>query len=414
TATLAGTYGTLTLDTASGDYSYSKNAAAIEALGAGDTDSDLFTLTVTDADGALVTQTLTLDITGANDVPVTSVDSYTLYEGTSLIIPANGVLENDADVDGDSLTAVLVSDVSHGTLTLNSDGSFEYHHDGSDTTYDSFSYRASDGVVEGNTVVVNLNITPVNDVIPITDETDEPVDTSPLKYGSDDNGVSYDASVSYIPANSLSFESERGAQFGLDNELLDIANDNVVNWPPQVTLLTREYIGFGLTTVFDPSDYLAIVRESFSYTLPKGIFAHTDSSASVSLEARLSDGSSLPSWLDFDADTGVFSGVPTQEYEDQVLTIVVTAKDSSGATAEAVFNLTVGRNAEESNQAAPEGVDDEAASAAQIQTGKALNREQLSGGKAGLSELIVAAQSNSIIGELVDALEALPVYDENS
>ncbi len=31
-----------------------------------------------------------------------------------------------SDPDGDSLTAVLVSDVSHGSLTLNSNGSFHY------------------------------------------------------------------------------------------------------------------------------------------------------------------------------------------------------------------------------------------------------------------------------------------------
>jgi len=36
------------------------------------------------------------------------------------------VLSNDTDPDGDALNAVLVSNVSHGTLTLNSDGSFSY------------------------------------------------------------------------------------------------------------------------------------------------------------------------------------------------------------------------------------------------------------------------------------------------
>ena len=35
-----------------------------------------------------------------------------------------GVLANDSDVDGDSLSAVWVSGPNSGTLTLNSDGSF--------------------------------------------------------------------------------------------------------------------------------------------------------------------------------------------------------------------------------------------------------------------------------------------------
>ena len=39
---------------------------------------------------------------------------------------APGVLANDTDPDGDPLTAVLVTGPSHGTLTLNANGSFTY------------------------------------------------------------------------------------------------------------------------------------------------------------------------------------------------------------------------------------------------------------------------------------------------
>ena len=45
---------------------------------------------------------------------------------TELTVGAPGVLGNDSDADGDPLTAVLVSGVSNGSLTLNSDGSFTY------------------------------------------------------------------------------------------------------------------------------------------------------------------------------------------------------------------------------------------------------------------------------------------------
>ncbi|SNT20903.1 gliding motility-associated C-terminal domain-containing protein, partial [Ekhidna lutea] len=50
------------------------------------------------------------------------------------------------------------------TLTLNADGSFDYEHDGSETTVDSFTYKVNDGTVDGNTVTVTLNITPQNDI----------------------------------------------------------------------------------------------------------------------------------------------------------------------------------------------------------------------------------------------------------
>ena len=66
---LAGTYGTLTVDTLTGAYTYTKNAAAIEALDATETDSDVFTVTVSDGDGPAVTRTYTVTVNGADDAP---------------------------------------------------------------------------------------------------------------------------------------------------------------------------------------------------------------------------------------------------------------------------------------------------------------------------------------------------------
>ncbi|MDO6565412.1 VCBS domain-containing protein, partial [Amphritea sp. 1_MG-2023] len=167
TATLAGTYGTLTLDTSTGDYSYSKNAAAIEALDAGDAVSDLFTLTVTDADGALVTQTYTVNVTGADDAPtldaITS-GSITEVDQSSSTTDANlsGTLSG-ADVDGDTLTygidtgsvtgttATLAG--TYGTLTLDtSTGDYSYSKnaaaiealDAGDTDSDLFTLTVTD------------------------------------------------------------------------------------------------------------------------------------------------------------------------------------------------------------------------------------------------------------------------------
>ena len=42
-------------------------------------------------------------------------DSYSTSEDSTLSVAAAGVLGNDTDVEGDVLTAVLVSDPSHGT-----------------------------------------------------------------------------------------------------------------------------------------------------------------------------------------------------------------------------------------------------------------------------------------------------------
>ncbi|HMW64287.1 MAG TPA: Ig-like domain-containing protein, partial [Accumulibacter sp.] len=99
-----------------------------------------------------------------NDVPLAVGDAYTVDEDGSLTVAANGVLGNDVDVDGDSLSAVLVSDVAHGVLTLNADGGFSYVPEANYHGSDSFSYRANDGSSDSNVVTVSLTINPVNDV----------------------------------------------------------------------------------------------------------------------------------------------------------------------------------------------------------------------------------------------------------
>ncbi|MFA5309344.1 MAG: Ig-like domain-containing protein, partial [Dehalococcoidales bacterium] len=101
--------------------------------------------------------------TSSNTAPVAANDSYNIYKDNVLNMPAPGVLSNDADANGDALTSALVSNVSHGALTLNSNGSFTYTPASGYTGTDSFSYRANDGKVNSNTATVTITIsTPVN------------------------------------------------------------------------------------------------------------------------------------------------------------------------------------------------------------------------------------------------------------
>jgi VCBS repeat-containing protein len=65
---------------------------------------------------------------------------------TVLVGGANSVLANDTDPDGDPITAALVngSGPSHGMLTLNTDGTFNYQNNGDASAVDSFQYQACD------------------------------------------------------------------------------------------------------------------------------------------------------------------------------------------------------------------------------------------------------------------------------
>jgi lysophospholipase L1-like esterase len=96
--------------------------------------------------------------TGSNSVPVAVDDNYDVTQDSTLIINAPGVLTNDTDANGDTLTASLESDVANGTLSLAPDGSFNYTPAPGFIGVDGFDYRASDGIDLGNVASVTINV----------------------------------------------------------------------------------------------------------------------------------------------------------------------------------------------------------------------------------------------------------------
>ena len=91
-------------------------------------------------------------------VPVARPDLYTTDEGVVLDVAAPGVLTNDTDSNLDPLTAVKVTDPAHGTLGLNSDGSFTYAPNTGFTGDDTFTYQASDGLLTSNVATVTITV----------------------------------------------------------------------------------------------------------------------------------------------------------------------------------------------------------------------------------------------------------------
>jgi VCBS repeat-containing protein len=142
-----------------------------------ETTGDSFSFSLADGgeDGAgAAADTFVITITPVNDNdPVAVDDAIVVDEGatiTTLVGGAASVLANDSDADlpNDTLTITVGTGPSHGSLTLNADGTFSYTHDGTENFADSFTYVVGDadgGVTDTGTV--NITINPVNDNDPV-------------------------------------------------------------------------------------------------------------------------------------------------------------------------------------------------------------------------------------------------------
>lgn len=113
---------------------------------------------LTDNNGISHTGGLYFADTSGNNTPQAGNDSYSVLTDETLMVAAPGVLANDSDPDGDELTAVLLTNPTHGALTFNVDGSFIYTPTVGFAGTDSFTYRASDGDKLSNAAVVGIEV----------------------------------------------------------------------------------------------------------------------------------------------------------------------------------------------------------------------------------------------------------------
>src|SRR6185295_11007682 len=86
--------------------------------------TDSFIYSASDGNGGTATATVTISVTSSNDAPVATDDGFAVAEDGVLTIAAPGVLGNDSDPDGDSISVDnIVTQPANGVLTWNPDGS---------------------------------------------------------------------------------------------------------------------------------------------------------------------------------------------------------------------------------------------------------------------------------------------------
>lgn len=142
--------GSVSIDAATGDYSFTPSANF----------SGTASFKFTASDGSLTSTaaTVTIAIAPANDgPPIANTDNAGTYADTPVLID---VLANDTDIDGDPLSISALGDAGHGTVQIEN-GKVRYTPAAGYTGSDAFNYTVTDGAggfTQGN---VNVTIVPL-------------------------------------------------------------------------------------------------------------------------------------------------------------------------------------------------------------------------------------------------------------
>jgi len=199
----AAAHGSLAIS-ADGAYTYTPDA------GFSGTDSVVYT--VRDTSGQTTTATLVITVApaGGDDVATTPA-------GTTLVVPAPGVLDNDA---GTGLSVTSHTQPASGAVAVATDGSYSYTPPAGFSGVTTFTYDATDGA-SGYTQTVTITVTPVAVDDTAEGDVDEPITLVPGDLLGDDLGtglavtgatdgahgtvvVAPDGTVTYTPESGFS------------------------------------------------------------------------------------------------------------------------------------------------------------------------------------------------------------------
>ncbi len=110
-------------------------------------------------------ENITVHIEDVDEIPpIAAPDEFYIDEDKTLTISSgNSILKNDTDAEGGMLSAILQTDVIHGNLELETDGTFTYTPFKDFFGTDSYSYIASDGIFQSESAIVTINVQPIND-----------------------------------------------------------------------------------------------------------------------------------------------------------------------------------------------------------------------------------------------------------
>ncbi|WP_448208324.1 putative Ig domain-containing protein [Azospirillum sp. sgz302134] len=361
--TKAGAYGTLTVNTATGAFTFTPDSAAIDALSGGARPQDAFTVTAADGKGGTATQALTITLVGADEAPTVTTQPATT---TTTPTPTPTTTTTTTPTPTPAATpvvepAVTVAPVVAPVVTPPAPAPVEPAPAASTVT-------APAATTTTTPVLLSAVETAKSPTAVASAAEPAPTPISQAVFALAPSAPSYAVPAAYTTTADTAARSTTAtvapqAAASRDAATAPSASPalapsasfrGVGTLPPQVTVVSGADDGStaSLITVGSVGDRVVTPGEPNLISVPAGTFQTSNPNARISLQATLSDGSPLPAWLKFDTANGTFNGNPPSEMK-ATFNIKVIARDDQGAQATTEFRVNIGNNASDKAAAEP-------------------------------------------------------------
>ena len=246
--------------------------------------------------------------------PVAVADAYSVDEDTQLATTnLTGVLANDTDAEGDTLSVTNLTQPSNGTLVMNAaDGSFTYDPDPDFHGVDTFTYTANDTHSDSSAVTVTITVNPVNDA---------PVGADDAKTTDEDTAASVDV---------------------LDNDT-DVDGNALVVSAVDTTGTTGTVTNNGTDVTYDPNgQYESLATgqtatDTFTYTVSDGNGGTDTQTVTVTITGVNDPPVAVDDAASTDEASSVLIDVDNNDSDDETA-FTVTSVDTTGTSGSVTNN----------------------------------------------------------------------------
>ncbi|MGE0132541.1 MAG: Ig-like domain-containing protein [Blastocatellales bacterium] len=273
-------------------------------------------------------QSFVITVTAVNDAPAAANDAATTPEDNAVTV---GVLGNDTDVDGDTLSVTAVTQGANGSVAIVG-GGVKYTPNANFNGSDSFTYTINDGNGGAATATVSVTITAAND------PPDAANDAATVAEGSGANAINVLANDRSAPDERETLTVTVVAQ-GANGAVAITGGGAGVSYTPNANFSGTDSFTYtigdgngGIDTATVTVTVTAVNRAPVAICQNVTVTAGADCAAA----ANINNGSYDP-----DGDTLTFTQTSAGPYAVGTRTVTLTVNDGRGGVSSCAASVTV-------------------------------------------------------------------------